>query len=113
MVVAQVWDVSRFRSADQLSSWAGRTPKERSSAEHPRRGHISKQGSRFLRWILVESAAQHAMRDPQLRAFFNRVCRRSSDRHKIAHVAVAHRLLTLCFYALRDEGGCRAYPVAP
>lgn len=112
MVVAEVWDVSRFRSADQLSCWAGLTPKERSSAEHTRRGHISKQGSRWLRWILVESAAQHALRDPELRTFFNRVCRRSPDRRKIAHVAVAHRLLTLCFYALRDADGCRAYPVA-
>jgi transposase len=113
MVVAEVWDVSRFGSADQLGSWAGLTPKERSSAEHNRPGHISKQGSRWLRWILVESPAQHTLRDPELRAFFNRVCRHSPDRHKIAHVAVAHRLLTLCFYTLRDEGGCRAYPVAP
>jgi hypothetical protein len=26
-------------------------------------------------------------------------------------VALARRLLTLCYYALRDHGGCRAYPV--
>ena len=32
---------------------------------------------------------------------------------KIARVALARRLLTLAFYALRDEGGCRAYPVRP
>jgi hypothetical protein len=25
-------------------------------------------------------------------------------------VALARRLLTLCYYALRDDGGCRAYP---
>jgi len=112
MVTAEIWDVSRFRTPDQLSSWAGLTPKERSSADHTRRGHISKQGSRWLRWILVESAAQHALRDQDLRSFFLKVRRGSPDRNKIAHVAVAHRLLTLCFYALRDEGGCRAYPVA-
>ena len=112
MVVAEVWDVSRFRKPEQLCCWAGLTPKERSSAEHIRRGHISKQGSRWLRWILVESAAQHALRDPDLRSFYLKVRRGSPDRSKIAHVAVAHRLLTLCFYALRDEGGCRAYPVA-
>lgn len=112
IVVAEVWDVSRFRTAAQLSSWSGLTPKERSSSDHTRRGHISKQGSRWLRWILVESAAQHALRDQELRGFFLRVRRGSPDRNKIAHVAVAHRLLTLCFYALRDDGGCRAYPVA-
>ena len=112
MVTAEIWDVSRFRTPDQLSSWAGLTPRERSSADHTRRGHISKQGSRWLRWILVESAAQHALRDETLRSFFLKVRRGSPDRNKIAHVAVAHRLLTLCFYALRDEGGCQAYPVA-
>jgi transposase len=111
MVVAEVWDVTRFRSPDQLASWTGLTPRERWNADHTHRGHISKQGSRWLRWILDESAAQHAFRDPDLRAFFLRGRRGSRDRNKIAHMAVAHRLLTLCFYALRDEGGCRAYPV--
>ncbi len=40
-VIAEVWDVSRFRHAEQLCSWAGLTPTERSSAGHTRRGHIS------------------------------------------------------------------------
>jgi len=48
-IVAEVWDVTRFPSADHLASWAGLTPTERSSADHVRRGHISKQGSRWLR----------------------------------------------------------------
>jgi transposase len=57
VVAAEVWDVSRFPSPEKLCSWAGLTPSERSSAESVRRGHISKQGSRWLRWILVEAAA--------------------------------------------------------
>jgi transposase len=66
-VITEVWDVSRFDTADRLCSWAGLTPSERSSAEHTRRGHISKQGSRWLRWVLVE-AATRPQRDPDLRA---------------------------------------------
>jgi Transposase IS116/IS110/IS902 family len=57
-------DVGRFRSADRLASLAGLTPNEHSSAEHTRRGHISKQGSRWLRWVLVE-AATRPQRDPE------------------------------------------------
>jgi len=102
-------DVSRFLSADRLSSWAGLTPSERSSAEHTRRGHISKQGSRWLRWVLVEAAAR-PQRDPDLRAFLDRIAVRRGT--KIARVALARRLVTLCYYALRDERGCRAYPAA-
>src|SRR5215831_15066384 len=38
IVVAEVWDVSRFRTAAQLSSWSGLAPKERSSPRaHPPR----------------------------------------------------------------------------
>lgn len=111
-VVAEVWDVSRFPSARRLGSWAGLTPREHSSGDHTRRGHISKQGSRWLRWVLVEATATHALRDPQLREIFLRVRRGSRERDQIARVAVAHRLLTLCYYALRDAAGCRAYPVA-
>jgi hypothetical protein len=71
VVLAEVGEPTRFTSADQLASWAGLTPTERSSEEHTRR-----RGA------------------------------------KIARVALARRLLTLCFYALRDQAGCRAFPVA-
>jgi transposase len=109
-VVTEVWDVTRFPSADRLCSWAGLTPSEHSSAEHTRRGHISKQGSRWLRWVLVEAAAR-PQADPDLRAFVDRIASRRGT--KIARVALARRLLTLCFYALRDGRGCRAFPIAP
>jgi transposase len=108
VVVAEVWDVDRFPSPRQLCSWAGLTPTERSSAEHTHRGHISKQGSRWLRWAMVESASRPYLKDPSLRRFKDGIARRRGA--KIAKVALARRLLTLCYYALRDEGGCRAYP---
>ena len=57
---------------------------------------------------MVEVAI-HALRDPELRQFFLRIARRRGN--KIAKVAVARRLLTLAFYALRSESGCRSYPL--
>ena len=96
-------------SADKLCAWAGLTPKEHSSADNVRRGHISKQGSRWLRWVMVE-AAVHAFRDVELRQLFVRIARRRGA--KVARVAVARRLLTLVYYALRSESGCRSYPIA-
>lgn len=107
-VTAEVGEIGRFPDADRLCSWAGLTPTERSSAEHTRRGHISKQGSRWLRWVMVEAACS-ARHDPALRRFADRIASRRGER--IARVALARRLLTLCFYALRDDEGCRAYPV--
>jgi hypothetical protein len=108
LIVAEIWDVSRFPSPQHLCSWAGLTPTERSSADHTRRGHISKQGSRWLRWAMVESASRPYLKDPTLRRFRDGIARRRG-----AKVALARRLLTLCCYALRDEDGCRAFPVPP
>lgn len=108
-VIVEVGDVRRFREPDALCSWAGLTPSEHSSDEHVRRGHITKQGSRWLRWTMVEAAATAARCDRALGAYAERIARRRGT--KIARVALARRILTLCFYALRDDHGCRAYPV--
>jgi transposase len=110
-LVGEIWDVKRFPSARRLAAWAGLTPGEHSSGEHRHLGHISKQGSRWVRWVLVEAAAMHAAKNARLREFYNRIWRSKQERKGLAQVALAHRLLTLCYYALRDEGGCREFPV--
>lgn len=100
LVIAEVGDVSRFGSARKLCAWAGLTPTIRSSDGKARLGHITKQGSRPLRWALVE-AAQHAGRGGgPLRDSFERIAKRRG--RKIAKVAVARKILTLCYYGLRD-----------
>jgi transposase len=95
-VVAEVWEIDPLSPPERLCSWAGLTPEERSSDAHTRRRHITKQGSRWLRWMLVE-AATTAVRNPDLGRFAQR---RGT---KIARVALARRLLTLCYYALPTE----------
>ena len=55
--VAEIGDVSRFRSARHLCSWAGLTPSHRESDDKARRGHITKQGSTILRWAAIEAVA--------------------------------------------------------
>jgi transposase len=100
LVIAEVGDVTRFPSARKLCAWAGLTPTVRSSDGKARLGHITKQGSRPLRWALVE-AAQHAARGGgPLRETFDRIAKRRG--RKIAKVAVARKILTLCYYGLRD-----------
>ena len=100
LVIAEVGDVSRFPSAHKLCAWAGLTPTIRSSDGRARLGHISRQGSRILRWALVESAQMAATGGGPLRASFERIAKRRG--RKIAKVAVARKILTLCYYGLRD-----------
>ena len=99
LVIAEVGDVARFQTARQLCSWAGMTPTVRSSDMRTRLGHISHQGSPALRWALVE-AAQHAARGGgPLREAYERISKR---RGRQSRSAVARKILTLCFYGLRD-----------
>jgi transposase len=100
LVIAEVGEVERFPSARHLCAWAGLTPTVRSSDGKARLGHISRLGSSALRWALVE-AAQHATRGGgPLRETFERIAKRRG--RQVAKVAIARKLLTLCYYGLRD-----------
>jgi transposase len=102
VIVAEIGDVTRFRTAGQLCSWAGLTPRHRESDTKVARGHITKQGSRMLRWALIE-ALQRAGKDTVTGAVKNAIiARRGKEAKNIAKVAAARRLLTLVFYGMRD-----------
>jgi transposase len=58
VIVAEIGGVTRFPRPAELCSWAGLTPRHRESDVKVNRGHITKQGSRILRWALIE-AIQH------------------------------------------------------
>ena len=100
LLIAEIGGIGRFRSARHLCAWAGLTPTVRSSADQARLGHISRQGSPQIRWALVEAAQKAVEGGGPLRTAFERIAKRRG--RKIAKVAVARRLLTLCFYGLRD-----------
>src|SRR5438034_1103792 len=60
LVIAEVGEIERFRTARHLCAWAGLTPTIRSSDGKARLGHISQQGSPHVRWALVEAAQKAA-----------------------------------------------------
>ena len=97
--VAEIGDIGRFQSARHLASWAGLTPTHHESDEKVRRGHITKQGSRLVRWAAVEAVSRQRGATP-IRAHHQRVADRRG--RSIGRVAAARRLLTLVYYGLRD-----------
>lgn len=71
-LIAENGNVHDFEDADKLTKWAGLTPSVYLSANVTRTGSITKQGSRHIRWILVE-LAHVAIRSPgRIRTFFER-----------------------------------------
>jgi hypothetical protein len=66
------------------------------------RGHVTKQGSRLLRWALIE-AVQHVPAGSLPGTVKQRIItRRGKQAKNIAKVAAARRLLTLVYYGMRD-----------
>src|SRR5215469_3333375 len=97
VLLAETGDVSRFGSARKLAAWAGLTPTVRGSDRTVRHGHISKQGSAWVRWTLCQ-AAQTAKRHPDFAAGYQAIARRRGK--KIATTAVARKLLTRAYHLL-------------
>jgi transposase len=97
--VAEIGDVTRFASPRHLTSWAARTPRHRESDTTVRRGHITKQGSRLVRWAAVQGVARQRG-GTKIQADLRRIAERRGK--NIGRVAAARRLLTLVYYGLRD-----------
>jgi transposase len=73
--VAEIGNVHRFAGAPQLCSWAGLTPRHHESDTTARRGPITKQGPRLVRWAAVE-ATQRLPRTSKQAADFHRIADR-------------------------------------
>jgi transposase len=97
--VAEIGDVTRFRSAAALCSWAGLTPRHRESDTKVVRGSITKMGSRLVRGAALEAVARYHG-GTWLQRDFRRIAERRGKNK--ARVAVARKLLTLAYYGLRD-----------
>ena len=97
VMLAEIGDITRFPNARKLASWAGLTPTVRGSDLTVRHGHISKQGSAWLRWVLNQ-AAQTAKRSPEFSATYAAISKRRGK--KIATIAIARKLLTRAYHLL-------------
>ena len=102
VICAEIGDITRFRKPGQLASWAGLTPRHYESDTRVIRGHVSKQGSRMLRWAATE-AIQHQPAGTRPREVKDAIiARRGTDARSIAKTAAARVLLTQVFYGMRD-----------
>jgi transposase len=107
VVISEVGDVRRFRSAKQVCAYAGLAPGQRESAGRSQQRGITKQGSKLLRWVLIEAAWQLVYRTRRWGAIFEALARRMGKKKAI--VAVARRLLCVMVSLLRSG---RAYQAA-
>lgn len=94
-------DMTRFPTAAHLCSWGAMCPGLDESAGKRRSGK-TRDGNRYLRGALIESAlAATRANGTALQARYRRV--RQHRGHKKAIVAVGHQMLEIAYYIMRDE----------
>lgn len=94
-------DMKQFPDAQHLASWAGLCPGSHESAGKRKSGKIRK-GSLWLRRCLCQGAwAVSTKKNNYLSALYRRLAARRGS--KRATIAVAHNLLVIAYYILRDQ----------
>lgn len=101
MIVAEIGDIRRFGSVRKLTSFAGLNPSVSQSGDRCYTGHISKQGDRHLRWILVQCANVAVMHDKTLAKIYHRIKKKRG--HNIAITATARKMLTYIYTMLTNN----------
>jgi len=100
-LVLTLGPAERFPSGKEVGSYFGLIPSEYSSGGKQQLGHISKQGSSFLRFLLVEAGQTAARYDAELGRFYRRLAVR---KHRaLAKVAVARKLAVRLYLMLRED----------
>jgi hypothetical protein len=113
VLVLELGDIARFAHAKQVASDAGLTPRVRASADRIRSGHITKEGHRLLRGVLVLAATQAVRRPGPLRTWFHAVKQRARPEPRARGVGPApggNRLSRLYAHLLAEEKRRRPGP---
>lgn len=110
-ILGEIGDISRFENPSQLVAFAGYDPSVFESGNFKgTKNHISKRGSRYLRWALFIAADRARMHDSVFKAFYEKK-RAEGKCYKVAVCAVARKLCNTIFAILRDNTPYKAQTV--
>jgi transposase len=102
LVKSEIGDINRFSDGDRLCSYAGLVPSTHASGGTSRHGSITKEGSRWLRWVMVEAAMTHVHKyDTAITKAYHRIAERRGK--QVATVAAARKLLLCCYAVLKNR----------
>jgi transposase len=101
-LVAEIFEVGRFRNPRDLMSYVGLTPSLHQSADKERRGGITKAGNRYARWVLGQ-VAWHYRHKPRVGVMLKKR-RKGQPAWAIAIADRAHHRLYRRYWALLHRG---------
>jgi transposase len=98
-LVAEIGDWKTFSSGRSVAAWIGLVPKQHTTGGKDRLGSITKQGNRYLRWLLVVGAMaviRYARKHgTQKRPWLGRLMERRPT--KVAAVALANKIARMAW----------------
>jgi transposase len=103
LILMEIADIMRFPSPDKLASYAGLVPSTYQSSTTHYSGRITKQGSKWLRWILIQCvhAGLKSRKSHRLKRFYLRIERKKGKQKAI--VATARKMLTIIWHLLNKN----------
>jgi transposase len=114
-IAAEIGDIERFASPAKLIGYSGLCPRVYQSGDSDRRGRLTKQGPKYLRWALME-AATNAAKHPRYRERYQHTKRRLGKQRgaKVAQVQLARTLTEAIWHMLtRDQDFAPAGAASP
>ena len=101
ILVQEIGNTMQFSNEEKLFAFCGLTPREHSSGEHKRLGHITRQGNPILRKVLVQAAWVAVRKDPYFSEYHKQLSARKGTCRAI--VAVARKLIGRARCAIKKK----------
>lgn len=107
-IAAEIGDINRFLSEDNIFAYAGLVPRIYQSGNKEWKGHIT-EGNRFLKWMLVECVGAHinTTRYSPISLAYERIKERRGN--KKAKIAAARHMLRAIYYMLKRNQDFDSY----
>jgi len=102
-ILSEIGDISRFSEPSKLVAYAGLDVSVFESGEfNATNNHMTKRGSRYLRYAILMAADRARMYDPELKAYYSK--KMSEGKHHLVAVsAVARKMCNIIFAVLSEN----------
>lgn len=101
MIISEIGDIGRFTDSNHLVSYSGLSPSTHSSGKKTFYGPITKQGSKYLRWILNQVTWANIRSEPDgtVGKFYAKIKRKKGS----AIAITAAKMLRIIYWVLKEH----------
>lgn len=101
LLAAEIGDIGRFLTPEHLCSYGGLVPSTYQSGNVLYHGRITKKGSTWIRWALIQAAHVAVRQENQFKRFYEKLKKKKGGKKAI--VAVARKMLVTVYHMLKRK----------